>query len=145
MELSDGRLVRPLAPQLRVVSEATREPVVAFRVWHTCEHPATAALTGGSTPQEAPPAGLHSVALGISWTPGVNEAFCRFTASTRDVSPLPLGQTLHLPGERAPVERCACGIYSYGNLETVKRYVDESHPRMGARMVVGPCACGAGP
>lgn len=119
------------------MSEDAREPVVAFRVWHTCEHPATAALTGGATPPEDLGAGLYSVALGINWTSGVNEAFCRFTGSQRDASPQPLGQKLHLPGERAPVERCACGIYSYGNLETAKRYRDECHQQMSALMVLG--------
>lgn len=117
------------------MSEAGQEPVVAFRVWYTCEHPATATLTGGSAPAADP--GLYSVALGIGWNPGVNEAVCRFRASTRDVAPLPLGQTLHRPGELAPVERCACGMYSYGNLETARRYRDECHEQMRALLVLG--------
>lgn len=117
------------------MSEAGQEPVVAFRVWYTCEHPVTATLRGGSAGAADP--GLYSVALGIGWSPGVNEAFCRFTASTRDAAPLPLGQKLHRPGEFAPVERCACGIYSYGSLETARRYRDECHERMRALLVLG--------
>ena len=119
------------------MNEAAREPVVAFRVWYTCKDPATAVLSGGSTPRSGPGQGLYSVALGIGWRPGVNEAFCRFSASVRDVSPLPLGQTLHVPGEQVPVERCACGIYSYGNLETAKRFRDECHAQMSPLMVLG--------
>jgi hypothetical protein len=99
-----------------------REPLVAFRAWYTCEHPGAAAPAGGD--------GLYSIGLGISWSSGVNTAACRYRPS--------MGlRALHLPGEEAPVERCQCGIYSYGSLETAKRYRDECHPELRTLQVLG--------
>ena len=53
------------------VKDAAREPVVAFRVWSTCQDPATPALTGSSAlAQPTGERGLYSVAQGIRWSGG---------------------------------------------------------------------------
>lgn len=129
--------------------EAAEEPVVAFRVWYARslrgllapaasvrKHPVSAAATGSSASPAASRRGLYSVAMGISWSPGVNEAFCPY-AKSKDAPPLPLARKLHLPGEQAPVGRCGCGIYSYGSLETTKRYREDCYQRLSLLLVLG--------